>query len=104
MMGEAYDRLMTEHRRLSILRALEDPQIGPECNDSILHDIVVREYCIKSSRDQIRTALTWLKDQGLIRLKILEGGVYIGGATQNGNDVARGNTVVPGVKFPSPEL
>lgn len=103
-MGEAYERLMAEHRRLSILRALEDPQIGPECNDSILHDIVVREYCIKSSRDQVRTALSWLRDQGLVKLKILEGGTYIAVATQAGNDVALGNSFVPGVKRPSPEL
>jgi len=102
-MGAAYEQLMAEHRRLSILRALEDARIGPECNDSILHDIVVREYCIKSSRDQIRTALAWLRDQGLIRLKILEGGTYIAAATQSGNDVALGLSIVPGVKRPSPE-
>jgi len=102
-MSEAYERLMTEHRRLSILRVLENPDIGPSCNDSILHDIVVREYSIRSSRDQIRTALTWLKDQGLVRLKVLEGGAVIAYATQAGNDVATGNATVPGVKRPSPE-
>lgn len=97
-MSEAYERLMAEHRRLSILRALENSDIGPECNDSILHDIVVKEYCIKSSRDQIRTTLAWLKDQGLIKLKILDGGTYIAVATQAGNDVALGQCTVPGVK------
>lgn len=101
-MGAAYEQLMAEHRRLSILRALEDCRIGPECNDSILHDIVVREYCIKSSRDQIRTALTWLRDQGLVKLKELDSGTYIAIATQAGNDVALGYATVPGVKRPSP--
>lgn len=101
-MSEAYEQLMAEHRRLSILRALENPGIGPECNDSILHDIVCREYSIKSSRDQIRTALTWLRDQGLIKLKVLEESVYIAVATQAGNDVAMGYATVPGVKRPSP--
>ncbi len=103
-MSEAYERLMAEHRRLSILRALENPSIGPECNDSILHDIVCREYSIKSSRDQIRTALTWLRDQGLVKLRVPDENVYIAIATQAGNDVALGNTTVPGVKRPSPGM
>ena len=100
-MSEAYEKLMSEHRRLSILRALEDAEIGPECNDSILHDIVCREYSIKSSRDQIRSELNWLKQQGLIRLKILDNGTFITIATQAGNDVV-GGVCVPGVKRPSP--
>lgn len=101
-MSDAYNHLMSEHRRLSILRALENDRIGPECNDSILHDVVVKTYCIKSSRDQIRTALSWLNDQGLIKLRVLDGGTCIATATQAGNDVALGYATVPGVKRPSP--
>lgn len=100
-MSEAYLQLMAEHRRLSILRALSSPESGGKANDSILHSIVC-SVGIPSSRDQIKTALTWLKDQGLITLNSLESGTFVAAITQSGLDVAAGNATVPGVQRPAP--
>jgi len=101
-MSEAYIQLMAEHRRISILRALASPESGGRVNDSILHSIVVNDAGVPSSRDQIRTALTWLKDQGLVTLSNLSSGTFVAAITQAGLDVAQGNATVPGVQRPSP--
>lgn len=100
-MSEAYKQLMSEHRRLSILRSLASPDSGGKANDSILHTIVVNAG-IASSRDQIKTALAWLKDQDLVVLDCLETGTCVAAITQRGLDVAAGHTTVPGVQRPSP--
>jgi len=100
-MSEAYNTLMSEHRRLSILRALASPDSGGKANDSILHTIVV-DHGIGSSRDQIKTALSWLREQELVTLSTLASGTVVATITQRGGDVAAGNTTVPGVQCPSP--
>jgi predicted transcriptional regulator len=100
-MSDAYNQLMSEHRRLSILRILASPNSGGRVNDSILHSIVV-DAGIVSSRDQIKTALSWLKEQDLVVLNCLETGTCVAAITQRGLDVATGNTTVPGVQRPSP--
>lgn len=100
-MSEAFKRLMAEHRRLAILRFLADPRSGGECNDSILQSIVVGAG-VASSRDQIRTALTWLEEQDLVTLRMLESGTMVTSICQRGMDVAAGLLTVPGVQRPSP--
>jgi len=92
---------LTEHRRLIILRALENPRIGPSCNDSILQTICM-EFGCRSSRDQVKSAATWLEEQGLVRNKVQESGTYIVSITQRGTEVATGILTVPGVKRPTP--
>lgn len=100
-MSEAFQQVMHEHRRISILRVLASDGSGGECNDSILHSEVVRAG-VRSSRDQVRTALFWLQEQGLITLRTLDSGTIVATITQRGLDVAHGNTTVPGVQRPSP--
>jgi Fe2+ or Zn2+ uptake regulation protein len=100
-MSEAFIQLMAEHRRLVILRALASDQTAGKANDSILHTIVV-DRGVQSSRDQIKAALSWLKDQGMVTLKTLESGTFVATITQTGLDVACGNAIVPGVQRPSP--
>lgn len=100
-MSKPFDQLMAEHRRLAILRALANPGSGGKINDSILHTVVVG-VGIASSRDQIRTALGWLREQGLVQLAELETGTLVATITQGGCDVATGNSTVIGVQRPSP--
>ena len=95
-----FAELYEEHRRLIILRALENPKIGPSCNDSILQSICL-EFGCRSSRDQIKSAATWLEEQGFVKNKV-QGGTYIVTITQRGTEVATGILTVPGVKRPSP--
>ncbi|GFO67894.1 hypothetical protein GMLC_14730 [Geomonas limicola] len=92
---------LTEHRRLIILRALENPKIGPSCNDSILTTIC-NEFGCRSSRDQVKTAVTWLEEQDLVKYKVQDSGTYIVTVTQRGAEAATGILTVPGVKRPAP--
>lgn len=85
--------------RLIILRSLEqDP--GYDLNESILHTIV-GEFGHNVTRDQIRTEIAWLQEQGLVTSKtVVE--TIVATLTERGADVATGRAVVPGVKRPSP--
>lgn len=91
---------MAEHLRCSILRVLEAAP-GYSANDSLLHD-VVQEFSLLVSRDQVRTELAWLRDQGLVTTEDISG-VLIAKITGAGVDVARGHRIVPGVKRPTPK-
>lgn len=97
----SFSEIYEEHRRLILLRALENPRIGPSCNDSILQTICI-EFGCRSSRDQVKSAATWLEEQGLVKNKVQESGTYIVSITQRGAEVATGILTVPGVKRPSP--
>jgi hypothetical protein len=87
-----------QHLRSSILRTLKN---APEysANDSIVTD-VVRSVGINASRDQVRTEMAWLKEQGLIRTQELDK-LIVATMTERGEDVAAGRATVPGVKKPS---
>lgn len=100
-MTKPFDQLMTEHRRLAILRALANPDSAGRINDSILHTIVTG-VGIASSRDQVRTAIGWLKEQGLVTVTPLDTGTLVAAITQAGCDVACGNATVIGVQRPAP--
>jgi Fe2+ or Zn2+ uptake regulation protein len=92
--------LMAANLRCSLLRVLEQTP-AYSANDSLLHD-VVQEYALMVSRDQVRTNLFWLRDQGLVTVDEISG-VLIVRITAAGLDVARGNRTVPGVKRPTPK-
>lgn len=87
-----------QHLRTSILRTLATAP-SYSANDSILLD-VVRAVGINASRDQIRTELAWLLEQGLIRSETLDT-LVVATLTERGEDVAAGRATVPGVKRPS---
>ena len=91
----SYAQKVREHVRLTILRLLEeDPNYT--MNESMLTDMVP-EYGFTQSRDQIRTELAWLREQGLIRYDS-NPVIIIAHLTGRGADVALGRTTVPGVK------
>lgn len=93
--------LWMEDMRLVILRTLATAP-GYSCNDSILQN-VLGKFAHKCSRDQVRTALSWLAENTLVTCDVLETGTWIATATQRGIDVAAGNITVPGVKRPGPD-
>jgi hypothetical protein len=95
----SYEEDRREHVRLSILRTLENAP-AYRANDSVIRDTLGR-FGLASSRDEIRTALAWLAEQGLVELE--EVGPYaVGTLTSRGADVASGAARVPGVKRPAP--
>jgi hypothetical protein len=97
----AYQSYVREQRRLVILRLLAE-QSAYKSNSSVLHASVDR-LGISSSRDDVRTDMTWLAEQGLLRLDEPAEGVYVGVLSERGLDVAQDKTHVPGVAKPSPK-
>jgi hypothetical protein len=91
----------TEDRRLVILRLLENTP-GYEAGESMLH-IALMDFGHEVSRDQVRSDLAWLEEQGLVRSNQIAS-VMIARATQRGIDVAQGRATAPGVKRPAHTL
>lgn len=88
-----------QHLRIGILRVLAGVQ-GYSANESLLTD-ALHELGFGATRDQVRSELTWLKEQSLVTIDDLSG-LMIAAVSQRGVDVAEGRAAVPGVKKPSP--
>lgn len=86
-----------EDMRLVILRVLvEMPSYT--ANSSILYTLLQR-YGHNPTRDQVKTELRWLEEQGLVTIEDVND-LLIGRVTERGTDVASARAVVPGVKKP----
>jgi len=94
-----YRELIIEDQRLVILRALNEDG-AYEHNESVLQ-AVLKHFGHSCSRDQVRTLIGWLREQGLITVRDVSG-YMVAHITQPGIDAATGCSVVPGVKRPGP--
>ncbi len=93
-------RLVSEDRRLAILRILEG---SPEYRANLyLIQRLLAEIGHAASLDAINTDLAWLAEQGLLELETV-GGVGIPQLVARGLDVACGRATVPGVARPMPD-
>lgn len=90
--------LLDADQRLVMLRSLVDA--GGEANESILQDCL-DVFGHRVSRDQVRTHITWLAEQGLVAIENV-GSYMVANLTGRGQDVAEGRSTVPGVKKPRP--
>lgn len=99
MNGNFYDFTMG-HARLAILRALAEAS-AHTANDSVLA-MVMEQLGLPVTRDQLRTQLGWLEEQGLIRLSRPTDTLIVAGLRERGADVALGRAHVEGVQRPSP--
>lgn len=99
-MSNSYDEFTRKHRRLSILRILAVAP-GYSSNDSLL-TVVVNDFGIVSTRDQVRSDVTWLKDQGFVTTRDTAG-VLVVTLTEAGGEVAAGRRGDPGIAKPSPK-
>jgi len=90
--------LLDADQRLVILRSLVDA--GGEANESILQDCL-DVYGHRVSRDQVRTHISWLSEQGLVEIETV-GTYMVANLTGRGQDVSEGRASVPGVKKPRP--
>ncbi|AMK10865.1 hypothetical protein [Pseudodesulfovibrio indicus] len=95
----SYGEVVAEHLRITILRLLAE-QPDYTLNDSMIRDLVP-QFGFRPSRDNVRTQLAWLAEQGLVSTQC-NGGCYIAHLTERGEEVAKGYATVPGVKRPSP--
>lgn len=99
MSNKTFTERLREDRRLVLLRLLAE-QLGYRANSSVLH-AGLQHLAVASSRDDVLTDLSWLKDQGLVRLQEPVPGVLAVELTTRGQDVAGGTVQVPGVSRPS---
>lgn len=94
-----YGDLIRKHRRLAILRHLEQCAEYTS-NVSILTD-VLRGVGVQSSRDQVTTELVWLQDNGFARLQDF-GDFVVVTASQSGIEIAQGIGRHPEIQRPRP--
>lgn len=83
--------------RLVVLRVL-DEMPGYRSNSSVLASALER-FGHSVTRDQVKTELVWLSEQGLVTLDDVEA-VAVATLTTRGQDVVKGRVVQPGVKRP----
>ncbi len=101
MSPRSFSDIVTEDRRLVILRILEE-SAGYESNNSMV-SILAREVGhAEASGDLIRTDFAWLQEQGMVTLEEIVN-VQIAKLTQRGLETAQGIITTPGVKRPSPQ-
>lgn len=96
-MAETLAQKLTEERRGAVLQTLASAP-GYRANERLLHD-VLEDAGLPCSRDQVRTDLSWLADQGLVLLREIAG-VMVAEVTQGGLDLAKGRVRAPGVARP----
>lgn len=94
-----YAEFLREDQRLALLRLLAEMP-SYRSNSSVLVGFM-RAWGHDMSRDQVRTELSWLSEQGLLRIEDLEA-VLVVALTERGADVAAGRVQQPGVKRPAP--
>jgi Fe2+ or Zn2+ uptake regulation protein len=97
----SYQQHFARHLRLAVLRLLAE---APDyhLNHSILTD-AVSSFGLSATRDQVRTELAWLAEQGLVTNEDLRGMLIVATLTERGLDVASGRATVPGVQRPTPK-
>lgn len=95
----AYAETLRKHRRIAILRHLEACS-EYSSNASILVD-VLRGLGITSTRDQVITELTWLKDNGMVEL-VDHGDFMVATAAVYGIEIAQGVATHPEIQRPRP--
>lgn len=96
-----YNETLRRHRRLAILRFLEQSSTFTS-NVSILTDVLNSNAIgIDTSRDQTTTELAWLAEQGLVTLAG-QPDFRVVTATARGADIALGRATHPDIQRPSP--
>ncbi|SFT73975.1 hypothetical protein [Halomonas saccharevitans] len=95
----SYERILTEDRRLQMLRLLEQ-SAGYSAN-AILLGNALEGMGHAVSQDRLATDLDWLAEQDLVRLEEM-GSVTVATLTARGGDAAAGRARVRGVKRPMP--
>ncbi|TDK65991.1 VpaChn25_0724 family phage protein [Sapientia aquatica] len=83
--------------RLLILRVLAELP-AMKANSSVLR-MALERFGHAITRDQVKTELRWLEEQGLVTIEDLDA-VLVATLTERGTDAARGRSQVPGVAKP----
>ena len=99
MMGAQtmYADFLRKDTRLVLLRILVEMP-GYRANSSVLSNML-HQLGHSPTRDQVKTELRWLEEQGLIALEEVSS-VLVCTLKERGQDVAEGRSVVDGVAKP----
>lgn len=96
-MSLPYADFLRQDMRLVILRLLVEMP-AYRANSSVLNT-ALDSYGHAVSRDQVKTELQWLTEQGALTLEEM-GPVLVATLTTRGQDIAAGRARVPGIKRP----
>ncbi|MBD9463931.1 ArsR family transcriptional regulator [Pseudomonas sp. Pdm06] len=92
-----YADYLRHDMRLVILRLLVEMP-GYRANSSVLNT-ALDNFGHTASRDQVKTELQWLAEQGAVSLADI-GPVLVATLTERGQDIAAGRARVSGIKRP----
>lgn len=95
--SNAWAERLREESRLRILRRLSERPDYSAPAPALQMDL--EGHGLAQSMASVRTAITWLEEQGLVIAQPVggAGGILIATATESGLDVAAGRSLVPGV-------
>ncbi|WP_448680565.1 VpaChn25_0724 family phage protein [Pseudomonas nicosulfuronedens] len=96
-MSTPYADFLRQDMRLVILRLLVEMP-AYRANSSVLN-AALDNFGHAISRDQVKTELAWLAEQGAVALEDI-GPVVVATLTERGQDIAAGRARVPGIKRP----
>lgn len=92
-----YADFLRQDMRLVLLRLLVEMP-AYRANSSVLN-AALDGFGHSVSRDQVKTELHWLGEQGAVKLEEM-GPVLVATLTERGQDIAAGRARVPGIKRP----
>ncbi len=95
----SFENHLKEEMRLVMLRLLNEMP-SYRSNSSTLHSGLDR-WGLSFSRDQVKTELYWLKDQGCVVVEMESSAVIVVKLTERGQDVIENRARVHGIKRPS---
>lgn len=95
----SYEQMRTEDRRLVILLLLAESD-GYCCNEFLLQRLLEQRGHMISD-DRLRTDLGWLREQGLLTIKEIEG-TQIATINRRGVEASEGRSTIAGITRPRP--
>ena len=95
----SFEDHLKEEMRLVLLRLLNEMP-SYRGNSSTLHSGLDR-WGLSFSRDQVKTELYWLKDQGCLTIEMDDPAVIVVKLTERGQDVIENRDRIHGIKRPS---
>ncbi len=95
----SFEAKLKEEMRLVMLRLLNELP-SYRGNSSTLHS-GLSHWGLSFSRDQVKTELHWLKEQGCISIELDNPDVMVVKLSTRGQDAAEGRAKVPGIQRPS---
>ena len=95
----SFRKFATEHLRLAVLQVLAAD--ADYAHNELVLSSALEQLGHGVSRDQLRTELAWLAEQGLVSIEDVSG-IRVARLLSRGQDVAKGVARVPGVARPRP--